>query len=76
MDTEPASTDEALPKVLVLSGGDDDAGSDIVSLEEKLNSISNTWEVTRYSGIEHAFTVWDDSEYILHSPDLGFWIRT
>jgi dienelactone hydrolase len=63
--TEPDVDDanEMLPKVLVLSGGDDDAGSDIVSLEEKLNGISNTWEITRYSGIEHAFTVWDDSKF-------------
>jgi dienelactone hydrolase len=48
------------PKVLVLSGGDDDMSSDIMELESMLNMANAPWEITRYSGIEHAFTKWSD----------------
>lgn len=48
------------PKVLVLSGGEDDATTDIMDLEITLDSVNATWEITRYSGIEHAFTVFTD----------------
>jgi len=51
------------PKVLVLSGGEDDASTDIMTLEETLDNATATWEITRYSGIEHAFTVFDDDRY-------------
>mmetsp|Transcript_6050 Transcript_6050/g.15042 ORF Transcript_6050/g.15042 Transcript_6050/m.15042 type:complete len:579 (-) Transcript_6050:1626-3362(-) len=51
------------PKILVLSGGDDDASSDIMDLEMTLDAVSAPWEITRYSGIEHAFTKWDDERY-------------
>lgn len=48
------------PKLLVLSGGEDDTASEVFDLEAKLDAANSTWEVTRYSGIEHAFTKWDD----------------
>jgi dienelactone hydrolase len=51
------------PKILILSGGDDDASSDIMDLEITLDNATATWEITRYSGIEHAFTKWDDGEF-------------
>ena len=51
------------PKVLVLSGGEDDASTDIMDLEATLDNATATWEITRYSGIEHAFTVFDDERY-------------
>jgi dienelactone hydrolase len=51
------------PPLLILSGGDDDASTDIVDLEETLNAANASWEITRYSGIEHAFTVFDDDRY-------------
>jgi dienelactone hydrolase len=51
------------PPLLILSGGDDDASTDVVDLEETLNAANATWEITRYSGIEHAFTVFDDDRY-------------
>jgi len=51
------------PKALVLSGGEDDMASEIMELEMLLDSVSAPWEITRYSGIEHAFTVWDDDRY-------------
>lgn len=55
---------DAIPHpVLVLSGGDDDAGTDVEFLESQLNEANATWQITRYSGIEHAFTVWTDDRY-------------
>jgi dienelactone hydrolase len=51
------------PKLLVLSGGDDDASSEIMDLEHALDSANATWEITRYSGIEHAFSVFSDDRY-------------
>ena len=54
---------DVTPKVLVLSGGSDDASSDIMDLEMNLDSVNADWEITRYSNIEHAFTVWDDDRY-------------
>ena len=40
--------------VLVLSGGDDDAGTEVEDLEERLVAASATWQITRYSGKKHA----------------------
>ena len=51
------------PKLLVLSGGEDDTATEVYDLENTLNAANSTWEITRYSGIEHAFTVWDDDRY-------------
>jgi dienelactone hydrolase len=51
------------PKVLVLSGGDDDASSEIMDLELEMDAANATWEITRYSGIQHAFTVFNDTRY-------------
>ena len=48
------------PKLLVLSGGEDDAVTDIMDLELTLDSVDASWEISRYSKIEHAFTVFED----------------
>jgi dienelactone hydrolase len=61
--TIPAAGPVIVPKILVLSGGEDDMSTDIVDLEETLNSVNASWEITRYSGIEHAFTVFGDDRY-------------
>lgn len=45
---------ETGPEILILSGGDDDQSSDIMALEETLDFTNATWEITRYSGIQHA----------------------
>lgn len=50
------------PKVLVLSGGEDDATSDVMDLEITFDNVNASWEITRYSGIEHGFTVFDDGK--------------
>jgi dienelactone hydrolase len=50
-------------KILVLSGGEDDATSDIMDLELALDGRGANWEITRYSGIDHAFTKFDDDRY-------------
>ena len=36
--------------VLVLSGGNDDAGTAVEELEGRLNEANSTWQITRYSG--------------------------
>jgi len=51
------------PKVLVLSGGEDDATTDIMDLEITLDTANATWEITRFSGVEHAFTVYTSEDY-------------
>jgi dienelactone hydrolase len=53
------------PKLLILSGGDDndDTAADIMHLEKVLDSANATWEITRYSGIQHAFTALSDKRY-------------
>lgn len=61
--TLPEAGPAVNPKVLVLSGGEDDASTDIMDLEETLDNATATWEITRYSGIEHAFTNFDDERY-------------
>lgn len=53
--------DATKPKMLVLSGGEDDMSSEIQTLEETLDASGNEWEITRYWGIRHAWTVWDDA---------------
>lgn len=59
----PNASGVVKPPLLILSGGDDDASTDIVDLENTLNVANASWEITRYSGIEHAFTVFDDERY-------------
>jgi dienelactone hydrolase len=49
-----------VPKVLILSGGEDDSASTINGLEMILDKAEAPWEITRYSNVVHAFTVFDD----------------
>jgi dienelactone hydrolase len=50
------------PKVLVLDGGDDNSAEQIMDLEILLDTAEAPWEITRYSDIQHAFTVWFDGK--------------
>lgn len=54
---------EVTPPILILSGGEDDASSDIMTLEKTLDSVNATWEITRYSDIVHAWTVFGSDAY-------------
>lgn len=45
-----------------LSGGADDAHGNQTELEAALNEGNAGWETTRYSGVEHGFTKWDDAD--------------
>lgn len=63
LDFIPEAGPTVIPKVLVLSGGEDDLASEIVDLEMTLNNATADWEITRYSGTEHAFTVFADDKY-------------
>lgn len=56
-------TGEMASPVLVLSGGNDDAGTDVEVLEATLKEANATWQITRYSGVNHAFTKFDAADY-------------
>jgi len=45
-------------KVLVLSGGNDDAHSEVGEIEDELTHADATWEITRYGHVVHSFTEW------------------
>jgi dienelactone hydrolase len=48
--------------VLVQSGGEDDTATNIEMLEASLNATSApSWEIVRYSGVEHGFTNFYDT---------------
>lgn len=55
--SQPADYEVTTP-ILILSGGEDDASSDIMMLEETLDYVNATWEITRFSDVVHAWTVW------------------
>jgi len=57
----PPVTGAITAKMLIESGGDDDASSSIEDLEKAMNSGDATWEYSRYSGVVHSFTNWDDA---------------
>jgi dienelactone hydrolase len=59
----PGVGPEVMPKLLILSGGNDDTSTEIIDLENTLTDANGTWEISRYSGIEHAFTVFNDDRY-------------
>lgn len=59
----PVQTDSVYPYVLIQSGGIDDAHGDNTELEMALNGANATWEISRYSGVDHGFTSWTNSAY-------------
>lgn len=60
--SQPADFEVTTP-ILILSGGEDDVSSDIMTLEKTLDSVNATWEITRYSDIVHAWTVFGADAY-------------
>mmetsp|Transcript_5909 Transcript_5909/g.14287 ORF Transcript_5909/g.14287 Transcript_5909/m.14287 type:complete len:615 (-) Transcript_5909:723-2567(-) len=56
-------TGEMASPVLVLSGGNDDAGTAVEDLESRLKEANATWQITRYSGVYHGFTKFDADAY-------------
>lgn len=56
-------TGEMASPVLVLSGGNDDAGTAVEDLESSLKEANATWQITRYSGVYHGFTKFDAEAY-------------
>jgi dienelactone hydrolase len=63
-----ANATSTVPKLLVLSGGSDDTATQIMDLERTLNDAATagtiaTWEITRFSNVQHAFTVFGDERY-------------
>jgi len=56
-----------------LSGGDDDAHGNQTVLEAALNTIDVDWEISRYSGVVHGFTVWDSEDAYSLRADTRSW---
>lgn len=56
-------TGEMASPVLVLSGGNDDAGTAVEDLESRLKEANSTWQITRYSDVVHGFTNFDSDAY-------------
>merc|ERR1712176_1402743 len=54
---------EMASPLLVLSGGNDDAGTAVEDLEGRLKDANATWQITRYSGVVHGFTKFDSDAY-------------
>lgn len=52
-------------KLLVLDGGSDNSAAQIMDLEIALDASDASWEITRYAGIQHAFTVWQDGMFTI-----------
>ena len=61
-------------KLLVLDGGSDNSAADIMDLEIKLDASAASWEITRYAGIQHAFTVWADRTFSTNCPACHFFL--
>jgi dienelactone hydrolase len=72
----PAASLNVTPKVLVLSGGDDDASSEIMDLEMEMDAAGANWEITRYSNIQHAFTVFNGTRYNEWVSSVVIWLST
>mmetsp|Transcript_85 Transcript_85/g.112 ORF Transcript_85/g.112 Transcript_85/m.112 type:complete len:536 (-) Transcript_85:146-1753(-) len=66
------ATEEVHPRILVLSGGDDDTSSSIEELEVTLNKAESTWQISRYSDVEHGFTKFGTDVYQLRA-DTRSW---
>ena len=57
-----SSNSDWKPQILIESGIDHNAMSDIVELEQMLIGMEANYEISRYSGTQQAFTNWNDSE--------------
>jgi dienelactone hydrolase len=62
LETLPDVTMNISMYMLIESGGDDAAHGNQVVLEQALNDANAEWEISRYSGVVHGFTVWSDME--------------
>ncbi|GAX19528.1 carboxymethylenebutenolidase [Fistulifera solaris] len=59
------------PYVLVLSGGSDDAHGNQSVLESAFQA-ADEWEISRYAGVYHGFTEWENPAYNLNA-DTRSW---
>eukprot|EP00978_Attheya_sp_CCMP212_P029909 scaffold108107_cov58-Attheya_sp.AAC.1 len=66
------ATVSAMPQVLILSGGDDDASSTVAEIEAAFNEAGRTWEITRFSDVIHGFTVFNTSAYDERADTRGW----
>ena len=58
--TLPNATKNISMYMLIESGGEDAAHGNQTVLEQALNDANAEWEISRYSGVVHGFTVWSD----------------
>ena len=68
--------EQIVPYVLILSGGDDDdAHGNQTILETALDEGDAKWEISRWSGVDHGFTVWTGNAYNGRA-DIRSWEQT
>jgi len=65
-------TGEMASPILVLSGGADDAGTEVEDLEASLKSANATWQITRYANILHGFTNFNDERYNMWADERSW----
>jgi dienelactone hydrolase len=58
----PVPGPSILPKLLILSGGEEDTAADIMHLEKVLDSVNANWEITRSSTVipDNLYDPWAD----------------
>ena len=65
-------TEQISPYVLILSGGIDFAWGNQTVMEETLDMGNSTWEISRWSNVQHGFTEWDSDAYNLRADFRSF----
>mmetsp|Transcript_7155 Transcript_7155/g.18494 ORF Transcript_7155/g.18494 Transcript_7155/m.18494 type:complete len:308 (+) Transcript_7155:544-1467(+) len=63
------------PYLSYQSGGADESAEDIAWLQDSLAEMGGAWDITRYSMVQHGFTVWGPAGSRYHAPGrtiLGF----
>ena len=55
------------------SGGDDGLHGNQTIMESTFNDFETDWEITRYSGVVHGYTEWDDADAYSAVADARSW---
>ena len=55
------------------SGGDDGLHGNQTIMESTFNDFETDWEITRYSGVVHGFTLWDSADAYSPVADARSW---
>ena len=73
LNTLPNTTVERNMHLVIESGGEDPAHGNQTILEQALNGVNETWEISRYSNVVHGFTVWSNTDAYSIVADSRSW---